>query len=52
MPSKNNENNVNTKRDSATTSLYDPFDEFKILFEVQPVLRKLENVFKELEIKY
>lgn len=41
-----------TKRDSAKTSLYDPFDEFKILFEVQPVLSKLENVFKELEIKY
>lgn len=40
------------KRDSTIGSLYNLVEEFNVLFEVQPVINVLENVYKEVEIKY
>ena len=41
------------KVDVATLgSLYDFLEEFNVLFEVQPMINILENVYKEAEIKY
>ena len=33
-------------------ALYELLEEFQVLYKVQPVLSTLENVYKEMEIKY
>ena len=40
------------KRDSTIGSLHDLFEEFNVLFEIQPVISILENVYNEVESKY
>ena len=40
------------KRDSTIVTLYELLEEFQVLYKVQPVLSALENVYKEMEIKY
>ena len=40
------------KRDSTIVALYKLSEEFQVLYKVQPVLRTLENVYKDMEIKY
>lgn len=39
------------KRDSTIGSLYNLVEEFNVLFEVQPVINVVKNVYKEVEIK-
>ena len=36
----------------AIVALYELSQEFQVLYKVQPVLRTLENVYKDMEIKY
>ena len=36
----------------AIVALYELSEEFQVLYKVQPVLRTLENVYKDMEIKY
>ena len=33
-------------------ALYELSEEFQVLYKVQPVLSTLENVYKDMEIKY
>ena len=40
------------KRDRTIGSLRDILEEFKVLFEVQPMINILEDVYKKVEIKY
>ena len=52
MPSKVDVATLIAKKDSTIGSLYYLLEEFNVLFEVQPVVNILENVYKEVEIKY
>ena len=52
MPPKVDVGTLIAKRDSTIGSLYDLLEEFNVLFEVQPMINTLENVYKEVEIKY
>ena len=52
MPPKVDVATLIAKRDSTIGSLYDLLEEFNVLFEVQPMISILENVYKEVEIKY
>ena len=52
MPPKVDVTTLIAKRDSAIVSLHDLLEEFNVLFEIQPVISILENVYKEVEIKY
>ena len=52
MPPKVDVGTVIAKRDSTIGSLYDLLEEFNVLFEVQPMVNILENVYKEVEIMY
>ena len=40
------------KRDSTIVALYELLEEFQVLYKVEPVLSTLENVYKDMEIKY
>ena len=40
------------KRDIAIASLDELYEEFNMLYEVEPELTALENVHKEIEIKF
>ena len=52
MPPKVDVTTLIAKRDGTIGSLYDLLEEFNVLFEVQPVINILENIYKEVEIKY
>jgi len=52
MPPRVDVSTLIAKRDSTIGSLCDLLEEFNMLFEVQPVRNILENVYKEVEIKY
>ena len=52
MPPKVDVTTLIAKRDSAIVSLHDFLEEFNVLFEIQPMISILENVYKEVEIKY
>ena len=52
MPPKVDVATLIAKRDITIGSLYDLEEEFNVLFEVQPIINILENVYKEVEIKY
>ena len=52
MPPKVDVATLIAKRDSTIGSLYDLLEEFNVLFGVQPMKNILENVYKEVEIKY
>ena len=52
MPPKVDVTTVIAKRDSTIGSLHDPLEEFNVLFEIQPGILTLENVYNEVETKY
>ena len=52
MPPKVDVSILIAKRDSTIVALYELLEEFQVLYKVQPVLSTLENVYKEMEIKY
>ena len=52
MPPKVDVATLIAKRDSTIGSLYDLLEEFNVLFEAQLMINILENVYKEVEIKY
>ena len=52
MPPKVDVSILIAKRDSTIVALYELLEEFQVLYNVQPVLSTLENVYKEMEIKY
>ena len=52
MPPKVDVTTLIAKRDSTIGSLHDLLEEFNVLFEIQPVISILENVYNEVETKY
>ena len=52
MPPKVDASILIAKRDNTIVALYELLEEFQVLYKVQPVLSMLENVYKEMEIKY
>ena len=52
MPPKVDVSILIAKRDSTIVALYELLEEFQVLYKVQPVLSTLENVYKDMEIKY
>ena len=52
MPPKTDISTLISKRDIATRSLYDLFEEFQVLIEVQPDFSTLKNVYGQIETKY
>lgn len=52
MPPKVDVTTLIAKRDSTIGSLHDLFQEFNVLFEIQPVINILENVYNEVESKH
>ena len=52
MPPKVDVSILIAKRDSTIVALYELLEEFQVLYKVQPVLSTLENVYKDMAIKY
>ncbi|CAH3186279.1 unnamed protein product [Porites lobata] len=52
MPPKVDVSILIAKRDSTIVALYELLEEFQVLYKVLPVLSTLENVYREMEIKY
>ena len=52
MPPKVELSTLIAKRDSTIVSLNELFEEFYMLYQVEPLLSTLENVYKEVESKY
>jgi hypothetical protein len=52
MPPKENFKTLLGKRDNAIRALKELFEEFETVFEIQPQLKRLEEIFIILETKY
>ena len=52
MPPKINFKTLLGKRDNAIHALKELFEEFETVFEIQPQLKRLEQIFTILETKY
>ena len=52
MPPKVELSTLIAKRDTTIASLNELFEEFYVLYQVEPLLSTLENVYKEVESKY
>ena len=52
MPPNVDEKTLFGKRDNATNTLKELFDEFEAIFSVKPELKLLEATFNEIELKY
>ena len=52
MPPKTDISTLIAKRDIAARSLYDLFEEFQALIEVQPDFSSLQNVYTQIDTKY
>ena len=52
MPPKADINTLLAKRDVAIKSLYELFEEFQVVYGIEPELETLEKVYKEIETKF
>ena len=52
MPPKADINTLLAKRDVAIKSLYELFEEFQVVYGIEPELETLEKVYKEIEMKF
>ena len=52
MPPKADINTLLAKRDVAIKSLYELFEEFQVVYGIEPELETFEKVYKEIETKF
>ncbi len=52
MPPKVDLKTLTAKRDNAMRFLYELFEEFQVVINVQPELELIEKIYKEIESKY
>ena len=52
MPPKADINTFLAKRDVEIKSLYELFEEFQVVYGIEPELETLEKVYKEIETKF